>query len=207
MEKEGAIEKSAGSLPAKITMVALAAFSGNPLAIFLPLLTDSLAGSRHKRRVEKAIKEIERVLEEHGDKLKDLSDSQYKIISEAILTVFQTIERQKLEYLKCAIKNTFNYPYTTTSDAERISRIIRDISADEAAFLIKNQSYELFQVGEKLRTKKKAFLIKPGSQAAVLIDGLTSLGLMVIGGQTWDELFSYRFTPLAPKIIKMLQDK
>ena len=205
MERKSTLEKLSDSLPAKITTTALAAFSGNPLAVFLPILTNTLAGSRHKERVEKAIIEIEKILKDHEEKIQYLSDAQYKIISETILTIFQTIDEAKLEYLKRAIKNSLLYSDISPHDAERISRIIRDISTAEAKFLIKSKSYEFFLVGNKTKNPKKTLRLERGSTEAKIVDGLASLGLLLIGGETWNELFHFRFSPIASGIIRLLE--
>lgn len=205
MEKKSTLEKFSGGLPAQITTTALAAFSGNPLAVFLPILTNCLAGSRHQKRVENIIAEMEKILKDHEEKIKHLSDAQYKIISETILTIFQTIDEAKLEYLKRAIKNSLLYSDISPHDAERISRIIRDISAAEAQFLIKNKSYEFFLIGHKTNNPKKTLKLEPGSNEAKIVDGLASLGLLLIGGETWNELFHFRFSPIVPEIIRLLE--
>lgn len=203
--KESGLEKVAGGLPINIASTLLAAFSGNPMAALLPLLTISLAGRRHKARIESKIKEIEEILNDQKEKVTNLNDSQYKIVNESILAIFQTIEERKLEYLKQGIKNTIQDPGIKPHQAEFISRVIRDMSADEAAFLIKNESYELFQIGGEVKSKKRVLLIEPGSRDSEIVDGLTSLGLMVIGGRTWEEIFCYRFTPLLTKVLELLK--
>ena len=85
MDKESKVKKAAGSLPTTIGATLLAAFSGTPLAALLPVLTSALASGRHKKRVEKAIVDIESDLERQKEKLIDLTDSQYKVVNESIL--------------------------------------------------------------------------------------------------------------------------
>ena len=90
-----ALETVFGSKGTTIAATLLAAFSGNPVASLLPVLTNALASDRHKKRVENAVKEINIILEKHPEKLKNITDAQCKLINETVLTLFQTIEQEK----------------------------------------------------------------------------------------------------------------
>ena len=85
LDKPTALEKVSGNTGTEIAATLLAAFSGNPVAAILPVLTNALASGRHKQRVEKAINEIGAVLEEHSELLRNISDQQYKLINETEL--------------------------------------------------------------------------------------------------------------------------
>jgi len=102
MEKESALEKLSGSVITTSATVLLAAFTGTPLAALLPVLTNTLASNRHEQRVEQAIEDIYQIIKAHDVQLAQLTDSQYKLINEAILITLQTTEDEKLKYLKTA---------------------------------------------------------------------------------------------------------
>jgi hypothetical protein len=204
MEKESFLEKFSGSLPVSISATLLAAFSGNPITALLPLLTGTLAYDRHKKRVENAIREIEKILKSHEQHFKELTDSQYTLINEAVVTVFKTIDEEKLNYLKTSIENSFQFSDINIHKAERLARLIRDITSDEASFLLKYHSYDFIFIGTESKSERKTLLIAPGGKDAAIVDGLASLGLLTIGGQTWDELFHYKFSNIVPELVRIL---
>lgn len=140
LEKPSLLEKISVSLPAVSTATVLATYVGTPLAALLPVLSQAIASERHNKRVEKALEEIDLVLTQQEQRLKELSDSQYKLINEVILTVLQTTEQEKIEFLKTAIRNTLNQEQMPISTATLISRILRDITVDELLFLRKYSS-------------------------------------------------------------------
>ena len=106
LEKPSALEKVTGNTGTEMAATLLAAFSGNPVAALLPVLTNALASGRHKQRVEKAVNEIGAVLDEHSDLLRNITDQQYKLINETVLSIFNTVDSDKLEYLKRVTKHS-----------------------------------------------------------------------------------------------------
>ena len=137
MEKKSKIESLTGSLVTSLITTGIGVVTGGAGA-FLPLLTGSLAQKRHLERIEKAIREIEEYINNHDLKLKELTDSQYKIIGEAINYMLSTVNEEKIEYLKRAITNSFNdeFDYESDLETEVLTRILRDISAKEAEFIV-----------------------------------------------------------------------
>ncbi|MCB1647385.1 MAG: hypothetical protein KDI36_18125, partial [Pseudomonadales bacterium] len=65
VEEESNLEKITGSLAAGASATAVAVFGATvtPLAAFVPFLVRALASGRHSKRLEKAISEIQSVLE------------------------------------------------------------------------------------------------------------------------------------------------
>ena len=122
LERPSSLEIVMGNTGTDIAATLLAAFSGNPVAALLPVLTNALASGRHKERVEKTISEIESVLEEHSEQLIYINDQQYKLINETILAVFQAVDQSKIEYLKRVIRNTLNDGEIQSQERITISR-------------------------------------------------------------------------------------
>lgn len=80
-DKPSLLEKISGSLVTETALTGLAAYIGTPLAALLPVLNGSLASSRHAKRIENSLCEITEKLQEYEDKIKNISDSKYKLIN------------------------------------------------------------------------------------------------------------------------------
>lgn len=203
LEKPSLLEKVSGSLLTGAAATALATYIGTPLAALLPVLSQTLASERHKKRVEKALKDINQILTRHEDRLKELSDSQYKIINEIILTILQTTEQEKIEYLKLAVKNTFKQDKLTISVATLISRILRDITLDEITFLLRNaECSRIIFSGQPMNDRELS--IDVHSKEGAIVSGLISLGLMVPGAATFDDIGRYQYSPLVSDVIDII---
>lgn len=206
IEKPSNFEKVSGNLLTEIGVTALAAFAGIPLAALLPVLSNSIASGRHRNRVEKALSEINQILKEHEDKIRKLTDSQYKVINEIILAILQTTEDEKIRYLKSAIKNSIEEEKITITLASQISRILRDISTEEIIFLVKNSKYSRIIFSAKPQNNNELSL-DPLSKEGVLVSGLVSLGLMVPVAATLDDVGIYQFSPLVEKLLELINEK
>ena len=68
--------------------------SVTPLAAFTPFLINCLASGRHRKRMEEVLNEINIELAKHTEEIKELSDAQYKLISESIGEIFKTINHK-----------------------------------------------------------------------------------------------------------------
>jgi hypothetical protein len=142
-----ALEKIAGSVVTESTLTLVGVLSGSPLGALLPVLANSLASERQRQRVEAALAEINSVLETQGEALRNLTDPQYKLINETILAFLHTTSVEKLSYLRRAVRNGLEMSAIQPEEAVVLSRVIRDISAEEADFLVRNFSYERIQLG------------------------------------------------------------
>ena len=142
MEKKSKLESLTSSWPITLAATGIGA-CGGVIGAFLPFLTGSLAQRRHIERIEKAIREIEEYINKHELKIKELTDSQYKIIGEAINCMLSTVNEEKIDYLKRAIKNSLRdeIDFELGYEAEVLTRILRDISAKEAEFIF-NRKHE-----------------------------------------------------------------
>nr|WP_298146891.1 hypothetical protein [uncultured Pseudomonas sp.] len=149
MEEPTDLEKYSGGLSAGIgaTTVAVLGSSITPLAAFVPFLLQSLASRRHSKRIEQALLEINEILRKHSEEIEGLSDPKYKLISESISAVFQSVDEEKIEFLKRAIDNAITSEEITEKNTALISRIIRDISVSEARFLIEKFQYKYMFIG------------------------------------------------------------
>lgn len=201
------LERTAGHITTEATLTAIGALAGGPLAALLPVLGTSLAAERQKARVEAALHDIDQVLHSHADALRALSDDQYKIVNEAILALLHTTSEEKMAYLRRVVRNVLSMATVASQESVVLSRIVRDISADEARFLVANFGFELVQVASAdVDHKMKVFNVKPGSSEALVVTGLVSLGLLEAAEPTWEEDDLLRFSPVTAKLIALLQD-
>ena len=201
-EKESNLEKAAGSLTASTLMTVISACSGMPVSSLLSPLTDSLAGDRYKERIKKEIKIINTELEKHKDMIKNLSDAQYKLINETTLTIFQTVDENKLEYLRNTIFNCLHRSDITHTDSYILSRIIRDISVDELRYILSKGFCDL-----TFSSLDGTNAIDPESEEGELVTGLISLGLIVPKGSTIDEIGIYIFSPIVVDLLDLVKNK
>ena len=180
-----AIEKMAGNPATAALAAALSAGFAltTPIAIFLPALANSLAAGRQQERHQRFCTDASAVLEELGDKLQDISDTQYQLINDAVVTALNTLDQRKLTYLRYAIRNVLDLDIDPVNTAS-ISRIVRDISAEEAEFLLRTKEHLAFGFGDS-NPKEDILGIEPDSRDGIAVDGLTSLGLLRVhsGGE------------------------
>ena len=204
LEKPSIVEKVSDSLVTEGALISIGALAAFPLAPLLPVLSNSIANRRHKARVEKTLLEIDETLKEHESKLQNLTDSQFKIINEAILTILQTTEDAKIEYLKTAIRSNVESEKVPISYASQVSRILRDISADELRFLIENSNYSTI-VFDLEKVGDNELKVEANSEQGALVTGLISMGVIVCASSSWDSIGRYKFSPLVTKVLAAIE--
>ena len=200
------LEKVASNPLTKAAATTGAAFGSTvvPLAVFLPLLVDSLASGRQAKRLEAMFGDLQQLIEENSDKIKNMTDDQYKVVNEAISAAFYTINQEKLELLKRAAINATHDSESVKNVSDSLSRLIRDISPAEATFVIKNFSYEYFEVASEVGWSDKAVAIKPNSDDEIVLSGLINIGLLYPKTSRAD-VIAYEWSPLAVKLISLIR--
>jgi hypothetical protein len=195
-----------GSLPVEIALTAVSAIAGGPLAALLPPLAKSLAAGRQKQRLETALIEVNSFLEKHEKALISFTDEQYKLINETILALLHTISEEKISYLKNAIRNVVELKDIESQEATVLSRVLRDISANEANFLFANFAYDRINVSSiEAEHKIKVLNIKPDTHESLIVTGLVSLGILEKAEPTWDEGDLLRYSTITGKLIALLK--
>lgn len=207
IQKSSALERVSGSLPVEGALTAIAAAAGTPLAALLPVLGKSLAAERQRQRVERTLSEMHEVIEAHEAELARLTDQQYKFINEAVLALLNTTSESKMGYLRNVIVNSLGSEELKDQEAVFLSRIVRDISADEACFLIANFGFERIWLSdvEPSENERKTLAVKPQTSEGQIVLGLITLGLVAAAEPTYDDSGLLRFTPMAGKIIALLR--
>lgn len=197
-------ERVAGSLPVEVAATVVAALAGGPLAALLPVLGKSLAATRQRQRVEGCLQEIAVVLKSQAAALREISDEQYKIVYEAILAALQTTQEGKFQMLQRVVANTLDAREIQPQEAVLLSRIVRDISADEALFVVQNYTFELMQIiDSETEHEANVLQITKGSPNELLVNGLLSIGVLTPGQPTFGQLL--RFSQVTAKLIVLLK--
>lgn len=200
-------ERVAGNTAVESSLTAVAALAGGPIAAILPVLSQSLAAGRQRKRVEEALLELDALFRANECAVRELTDAQYKLVNETVLAVLHTTSKEKLTYLRSAVANAMAMADVEPGDAAILSRVIRDISAEEVAFLARSFSYEKVMLVLKSQEQSPQVLwVLLSSPEAKLVSGLVSLGILANGGGTYDDLGQLRFMPIAAKVLVLLRD-
>jgi hypothetical protein len=202
-----AIEKISGHVTTESALALIGALSGNPLAALLPVLGKSLASERQKKRVEVALLEVNQLLESHEKALRDLNDAQYKLINETLLAFLHSTSQEKLNYLRNPVRNGLAMPDLQPEEAVALARIVRDLSAEEANFLVRSFSFKRIQLGKGTgQDTPDALVIPLGGREELIATGLISLGLILPAGPTLDDSGLMRFSNVVAKVIALLRE-
>lgn len=201
------LERIAGQPAIEVALTYLGAAIGTPLAALLPILTKSLASERQRQRVESTLAEMDKMLTKHEREIQELTDAQYKLLNETLLALLHTTEVEKFQFLRRAVANTLQERELIPQDAAVLSRIVRDISVAEATFVLHNFSFDrIWITTEENETSGRALLVKPSSPEAIVVSGLTSLGLLLSGSSDFAGLGMLEWTPVTTKLVAILRD-
>jgi len=201
------IEKVTGGLPAQIgtTLLAGAGASITSLAALLPVLTSALAALRQQERVEATLAAITSDLEQHLSALQRLTDEQYHLLTESVAATFQTNSPKKLAYLRSAIRNSLAIENLVPQESAILARIVRDISAEEADFVVKHFQYKYIHVTDSTSEREVYTLCVPSrSNDSLTVAGLESLGVLEFGLATRGDGNLLRFSVMTAKLIFLL---
>lgn len=175
--RPGMVEKVTGHpvTAAGVTGFAALAAVATPAAIFLPGLSSSLVAQRQEKRFQRFVDDAIAYLNKHEEQLRDITDTQYQLINDAVVSALNTLDERKLEYLRHAISNAL-YKDVDPIRSASISRIVRDITAEEADFLLRAEPYKHVTLAHT--EDPDTLQVDPDSRDAVAMSGLLSLGLL-----------------------------
>lgn len=148
--------------------------------------------------------EIEHVLKKHESLINELTDDQYKVINEAVSSALYTINQEKLSYLVQVVNNAAQEGSYCQGASDHLSRVIRDISADEILFLLRSVQYEGVAVTDSDVKNDTLLKIPPGSHDELLMTGLLHLGLVFAKDSTWS-FQVYKWSPIVRNLIALLE--
>ena len=213
MNEQSKVEKVSSGLPVNLAANAIGVLGATitPLAAFVPFLVQTLASGRQAQRLEKMFGELTTAIESQSDKLKELTDDQYKLVNEAISAAFFTIDEQKILLLKNAVITAIQEPDIAHSSSDALSRVIRDISVEEARFIVRYYKYSSLFISSHEETSgiedsDDGHVIPLGSNEEAVMSGLVALGLIYSKMPVFDGV-RYEWSPLVAKLVKLLTIK
>ena len=206
MKQQSSLEKVSGNLGVSTGLTFIAALAGGPVAPFLPLLSSSLASTRHAKRIEDAFQDLDNKLKLVENSLRDLTDNQYKLICETILALATSVQVEKIELLKSCILNTIEVTELDDSDVTVISRALRDISIKQFRTLVQYRDSEEIVIYELVQTPKendrRTWLVT-SEEDSVSIFTLSNLGLLAIVASGAGGTIHYKYLDSAYKLIDL----
>jgi len=201
------VENLGGGLPAQAALTLVAAGAGGMLSPLLAPLANCLAAKRFQERVDHMLQELQKDIESTGVDLRKLSDGQFQLVNGLVAAAMQTVQEEKFEYLRAAMRNALADPILT-DEGLLLTRILRDITAGEIEFLARTFKYDtlaLFENTDDEEPNEGTCYIDPKSAEASLLGGLYVLGIVYPGAQTWG-FTKLHFAPHAAKLIALLRN-
>ena len=217
LKKPSFIEKAAGDPGVEVgtqlmtsgltTALSTTPFAGlTPIIGLFPLLWKIPAAKRQQERFEQAFSLIEATLAAHQEKLEKLSDGQYNLLNEAIAATFQAQTTQKLAYLRNAVEKSLSIEILESQEVAALSRMVRDISAQEADFVLKHYGRSYVHVTNVINQDGPDVMrIRTDSPEALIVDGLESIGVLIFGLGTMGDGDMLKFSPLTAKLVFLLR--
>ncbi|MDT9002439.1 hypothetical protein RQP53_24370 [Paucibacter sp. APW11] len=147
------------------------------------------------------------LLERHEEQLENLTDQQFKLINETVLALLHTTSEEKMALLRNAVQNGMTAAELPSQEAVFLSRIIRDISFEEADFLLRNFEYDRIWLNETTHAgdERNTLVVKPSTTDGHVVLGLVTLGLITTAEPTYDDSGHLKFSPLVAKLIALLE--
>jgi len=209
MEKStsaSALEKIAGSPLTVAALTTVAAISGGILAPLLPALADTLATRRFQERVEAFMVDVNATLATEREAVREMTEEQLKVINECVLAAMQTTRDEKLAFLKAAVAGALTMKGMNSQESVILSRVLRDISVEEATFLVKNFRFSRVALWSEPagEGQGETLVVDPSSPEGLTVSGLVALGLLVGAGSGYDALQTLIFTGITAKLIVLL---
>lgn len=211
MAEKTLVEAVAGHPLTKTAVAAGAAFAPiampyvTPLVALLPGLVDSLAAERQSQRIEACIASLNEQIAKLKIELDKLSDDQFKFVGECAISMLSTVDSAKLDYLKCAALNSLSDELHVSGVADAMSRLVRDISSAETAFVIRAFAYKSVNIDDELEAteRQENLIVRTGTEDELHVGGLIRLGLLYAKSSSWDAAM-YEWSPLTAKFIALV---
>jgi len=200
MKEPTELEKLTDNTVSKLTLTTIAALAGTPIAALLPVLSGTLAGGRHKQRVEEELIRMDSILRSHESIIDDLTDSQYKLINEIILTILQNTEDEKKSYLMNAVTNGLNAIDINQTLVAQVSRALRDMTAGELAFVINHFDVTIMIGPVTGDPEEFTQIIDRNSDEMIYVSGLIGLGVLHQAGSTINDAGKYVFAEFCSEL-------
>jgi hypothetical protein len=200
-------EKVCASLPTAIVTSLIAASGAVFLAPLLPVLTNSIASNRAEKRITKALKELDFRLSKYEEKIKNLSDNQYKLIGDLVSAIMQSTSDSKILLLQDATVGCIFMDEVEEHEASILARVLRDITVVEFKCLLFCKDYNEIVIRsvpvKGVVSRPNMLDLRSEEPQAHILNNLVYLNLLrnEISGYGVDIYIKY--TPIADKLIKL----
>lgn len=208
---------------ALFTGAAASASSGHPVeglftavgVAMLPDLIKSIPAQRHADRVDAALKDLQGQIHRLNVQVDSWSDDQFEFITNTLNSMLSAVNPQKLEILKRIALNASQNNELVSDSGAFLSRIIRDITAPEIIYLVRNFGKQpcILTAGLDEKEKndmistlnmEKTVLVLNESDKEIIV-GLRTNGLLRDGIDTHSSLH-LDWTRAAVKVLALVQD-
>lgn len=181
-------------------------------AAAFPVLVSSLPAQRQQARLQEWQRQVSEDLGAMNERLDRLTDDQYHLINEVISAASQTLNSEKLSYLRTVIRKTVLMDDLASQEASLLGRLIRDLSAHEAQFICEKFGHEYIFIGKKDGRVPKTWRVEENSSDSLVVKGLVGLGVLdMVGGDghllsdDFGDGAYFTFSQLAAKLIVLLR--
>jgi len=198
------VEKISGALTTSVLMTAVGVVSGNPFAAFLPLLAATPAAQRHKKRIEASLTDLNERLAHLESHVEKLTDAQLQYVGELANSIIRTTNDEKIEILKHAIEKGIISASPIERSGGQLARLLRDITPEEAAFLLDHEKYKEILVDFDDTNDSSVATVKKGTRKYELLGGLLTLGLLHYS-QHRLQVDAYYFSDIAEELVEVLK--
>lgn len=161
----------------------------------LPDLIKAIPAQRQAERIEKALLSLKQEFSDLQVRIDDWSDQQYEFVTRMVENILSTADAEKLKLLKLAALNAALNEGAVAMGGALLSRTIRDITAAEAIYLLRNFGKELCIPEHSLTPDEKATVLAQMDKVVLaivesendseIVAGLESLGLLKNGADTY----------------------
>lgn len=179
--------------------------SGIAMLSAVPFLVGTLASNRVAQRYEAALAMLNLDMAQLKIDMDNITDDQIKLSSECFAAMSSTISQEKLDFLRVSIVNSLSNSGISDGMSEALSRLVRDISASEAATAVRLSSYKAVFVMEKPDAEERegCFMARQGTDDERDISGLVRLGLLYSTSSNWDST-RYDWSPLTTNFLALV---
>ena len=209
-DEKSLVEKVATS-PITVSAMALIA-AANPAFVagaLLPVLTSALGFMEAEKRIKAWMADVNVELQRLGDHLNRFSEAQMRLTVGIIQIATSTVEAEKLRMLRAAVLNVAGSDYIEHFEAQEFTRILRDVSAADIAFLARHRGVVEFSFQRSSKDPRDGLVyLGPDGQDALIARNLITLGILARSWETGtaSDVGAYKVADFVPKLLLLIED-
>jgi hypothetical protein len=208
-EEKSLIEKVATHPATQVAMTLVAV--ANPAVAagaLLPVLTGALGYIEAERRIKAWNADVDARLRLMSDHLNRFSEAQWRLTIGIIQTAQSTVEQEKLRMLKAAVLNVAGSDYIEHFEAQEFTRILRDASAADIAFLAQHRGVREFTFHQGGTLREGLVRINLDGSENSIARNLITLGILTRSPDegTAADVGAYLVAPFVPSLLRLIED-